>query len=204
MSVPSTLETKWQRRPGLTEGVRAVTTILGPRSEPPFTTRLYRSDDGIHFNTIVKQLTAESGTSETVLRFLRDGTAVALIRCDGGSSHARVGTATGDYTEWTFRDLGVRVGGGPNLIELPDGRLLAGGRLHGTKKRTALFWLDPQASTLTEAFVLPAFRETGYPGFVWHDETLWVSYHSSHKGKTGVHLARIYVQPAPNGRTDQP
>jgi tRNA A-37 threonylcarbamoyl transferase component Bud32 len=174
----------------------------GPTSERPFTTRLYRSDDGIHFNTIVKQLTPESGTCETTLRFLRDGTAVALVRREGGSSHARVGTATGDYTEWTFRDLGVQVGG-PNLIELPDGRILAGGRLYGEKTRTALFWLDLQASTLTEALVLPTFGETSYPGFEWHDETLWVSYYSSHEGKTGIHLARIDVQSATAGRADQ-
>ena len=35
-----------------------------------------------------------------------------------------MGTATGDYTEWTFEQIDKRVGG-PELIELPDGNILA-------------------------------------------------------------------------------
>jgi len=170
----------------------------GPISGRPRTTRLYSSSDGIHFNTIVKQLTPEPETGETTVRFLRDGTALALVRREGRSPHARAGTASGDYTKWEFRDLGVHLGG-PDFIELPDGRIVAGGRLYDGKVRTGLCWLDPEAGTLTEALTLPSGGDTSYPGFVWHDGLLWVSYYSSHEGKTSIYLARVKVHPSPGG-----
>ena len=33
-------------------------------------------------------------------------------------------------------------------------------------------------------------RQQG-PGLVWHDNLLWMSYYSSHEGKTSIYLAKI-------------
>ena len=33
--------------------------------------------------------------------------------------------------------------------------------------------------------------DTSYPGLVWHDDRLWMSYYSSHEGKTSIYLAQI-------------
>jgi hypothetical protein len=30
--------------------------------------------------------------------------------------------------------------------------------------------------------------DTSYPGLVWHDGLLWISYYSSHEGKTNIYL----------------
>ncbi|MEK8105428.1 hypothetical protein NKG94_10170 [Micromonospora sp. M12] len=35
---------------------------------------------------------------------------------------------------------------------------------------------------LTELVALPSGGDTSYPGLVWHDDLLWVSYYSSHEG----------------------
>ena len=45
-----------------------------------------------------------------------------MIGCDGSS--ALLGRAGAPYTDWSWTDLGMRVGG-PNFIRLPDGRLIA-------------------------------------------------------------------------------
>ncbi|MFP6659237.1 MAG: exo-alpha-sialidase [Pirellulales bacterium] len=164
----------------------------GEQGHGPSTTRLYRSDDGVKFNTIVKQLTAEPKTNETTIRFLKNGTAIALVRRDGGVPPALVVSATGDYTAWSFRGLNKRIGG-PDFFELPDGRLIAGVRLYDKKVRTALCWLDVKKGELTEALALPSGGDTSYPGLVWHDDTLWVSYYSSHQGKSSIYLARVKV-----------
>jgi len=63
--------------------------------------------------------------------------------------------------------------------------------------RTGLCWLDPHAGTLTEALTLPSGGDTSYPGFAWHEGVLWVSYYSSHEGKSSIYLARVKVHPAP-------
>ena len=38
---------------------------------------------------------------------------------------------------------------------------------------------------------LPSGGDTSYPGLVWHDGLLWMSYYSSHEGKTSIYLAKI-------------
>ena len=32
-----------------------------------------------------------------------------------------------------------------------------------------------------------------YRGMVWHDDLLWMSYYSSHEGKTSIYLAKIKI-----------
>ena len=38
---------------------------------------------------------------------------------------------------------------------------------------------------------LPSGGDTSYAGMVWHNDLLWVSYYSSHEGKTSIYLAKI-------------
>ena len=71
----------------------------------------------------------------------------------------------------------------------------AGVRLYEPKVRTTLCRLDTAAGTLTELLTLPSGGDTSYPGLVWHDGVLWVSYYSSHEGKTAVYLARVKITP---------
>ena len=101
-----------------------------------------------------------------------------------------LGTAHPPYTEWSWRDLGVPIGG-PQLIKLPDGRLVAGVRLYDKKVRTALVWIHPEKGTLQAFLDLPSGGDTSYPGLVWHEGLLWVSYYSSHEGKTSIYLAKV-------------
>ena len=51
--------------------------------------------------------------------------------------------------------------------------------------------IDPEYGTLTEVLTLPSGGDTSYPGLVWHDGLLWVSYYSSHEGKTSIYLAKV-------------
>ena len=43
----------------------------------------------------------------------------------------------------------------------------------------------------TPVLELPCDGDTGYPGMAWHDGLLWISYYSSHEGKTSIYLAKI-------------
>jgi hypothetical protein len=117
---------------------------------------------------------------------------VALVRRDGGSNRAQVGRARYPYTDWTFTELGKRLGG-PDFIQLPDGRLVAGARLYRSERRMSLLWLDAEAGTVREALTLPSGGDTSYPGMVWHDGRLWVSYYASHEGKSSIYLAEVEV-----------
>jgi hypothetical protein len=128
--------------------------------------------------------------NETSLLFLPDQSCLCLLRRDGQPGTGKLGAAKPPYTNWTWKDLGLRIGG-PHMIRLPDGRIVAAGRLYDGAVRTSLLWLDPSAGKLTEFLKLPSGGDTSYPGLVWHDGLLWVSYYSSHEGKTCIYLAKV-------------
>ena len=152
--------------------------------------RLYSSKDGRQFNTLVPRLFDEGRPNETSLAFLPDDTALCLLRRDGNPGSGQLGTARPPYTEWKWKDLGVKIGG-PHMLRLPDGRIVAAVRLYDGTERTSLMWLDADAGRLTEFLKLPSGGDSSYAGLVWHTGLLWVSYYSSHEGKTSIYLAKV-------------
>ncbi len=163
---------------------------VGYGTVKPFA-RLYESDEGTDFKPIVKSLFEGGDPSEAGLTFLDDETCVALLRRDAkGEDTAQLGTARPPYTQWIWQDLGLKIGG-PNLLRLPDGRILAAGRFYQPTPHTALAWLDVAAGTLTPFLDLPSSGDNSYPGLVYRGGLLRVSYYSSHEGKTAIYLATV-------------
>ena len=156
--------------------------------------RLYRSRDGKVFQTLVPDMLEDSYPNETSILFRENGTAHCLLRRDGARKTAMLGVAQPPYRDWTWRDLGLRIGG-PHMIGLPDGRTIAAVRLYDGGARTSLCWLDPEAGTLRECLKLPSGGDTSYAGLVWHEDRLWVSYYSSHEKPTAVYLATVAIPP---------
>jgi hypothetical protein len=152
--------------------------------------RLYSSKDGCNFATLVPTLFKEEYPNETSILFQPDNTALCLLRRDGKPGLGKLGSAKPPYTSWTWKDAGLRIGG-PHMLRLPDGRIVAAGRLYDGGARTSLLWLDPSGGKLTEFLKLPSGGDTSYPGLVWHKNLLWVSYYSSHEGKTSIYLAKV-------------
>jgi hypothetical protein len=152
--------------------------------------RLYSSADGKSFETHLATLREGGEPNEGSILFLEDGTALCLLRRDGKGNMALLGTAKAPYQEWTWKDLGLKVGG-PQLLLLPDGRIVASGRLYNGGAHTGLFWLDPKEGKATEFLKLPSGGDTSYPGLVFHEGLLWVSYYSSHEGKTSIYRAKV-------------
>ncbi|MCI0540870.1 MAG: glycoside hydrolase [Verrucomicrobiales bacterium] len=151
--------------------------------------RLYTSKDGKQFNALVPLLFGEGKPNETSIIFDPDGTAYCLLRRDGQPGSGKLGVALTPYTQWEWKDLLVRIGG-PHLVRLPDGRLVAAVRLYDGAARTSLCWVE-RGGKLTEFVKLPSGGDTSYAGLVWHEDLLWVSYYSSHEAKTSIYLAKI-------------
>ena len=153
--------------------------------------RLFKSSDGKSFDTLIEQVAVEATyPNETSMVFLPDDTCYCLLRQDGQPNSGLLGTSRPPYGEWNWKTLGVRIGG-PHMIRLPDGRLVAVVRLYDSPVRTSLCWLEPENGTLTEVLALPSGGDTSYAGLVWHDGLLWISYYASHEGKTSIYLAKV-------------
>jgi len=157
--------------------------------------RLYISRDGLKYDTLVDDLFGQGLSSQGSLLFLEDDTALCLLRRDEKGANTVLGRSRPPYRAWKWKDLGLRLGGA-SLLRLDDGRIVAAGSLDNSSGRTALCWLDPEAGTLKEFLALPSGGDTGGPGLALADGFLWVSYHSSHEGKTGIYLAKVKL----NGR----
>ena len=85
--------------------------------------RLYQSDDGKKFEILVERLDVEGYPNETALVFDGD-TCYCLLRRDDQQSTGQLGISQPPYTDWQWKDLGVRIGG-PQMLRLNDGRYVA-------------------------------------------------------------------------------
>ncbi len=154
------------------------------------TLRLYKSTDGKTFDSWIDKVNVPNGVGEDRILFLKDGSALCLLRHETGSKKGLLGKSMPPFKDWTWQELNLRIGG-PNMIQLPDGRILAATRLYSPRARTSLSWVDPEARTLTECLELPSGGDTSYPGMVLYDGILWISYYSSHEEKTCIYLAKV-------------
>ncbi|MGD0725337.1 MAG: exo-alpha-sialidase [Spirochaetia bacterium] len=155
-----------------------------------WTVTLVTSGDGLSYREVCS-LRVPGKPNETTLRFQRNGRAIALVRREGGSRKAWIGASRPPYTEWQWHAARHRVGG-PNFLVLPTGDLWAAGRGYFPEgPRTLIARMDDHG--YTPVLELPSAGDCSYPGLVWHRGHLWVSYYSSHEGKTSVYLARIQL-----------
>jgi hypothetical protein len=160
---------------------------------------LLTSTDGINYKQHVPKLLEQGYPNEVTLRFDTDGTCYAIIRRDRHEKDpytALLGISKPDYKNWQFKDLGTDFNGfgGPNLIKIPSGHWLAAGRMHQGGSHTALTYIDVKSGTMTKLTKLPSGGDTSYPGLLWHNDMLYVSYYSSHEGKTSIYLAKLKIK----------
>jgi hypothetical protein len=151
--------------------------------------RLVDSKDGAVFKTVTR-LDVDGAPNETTLRFLENGDCVALARREAADKAAWIGTSSAPYKTWKWETAGMQIGG-PNFIVLDHGRMLASGRQYNGKSGAKTFVGRMDLHSVKPDLILPSGGDCSYPGLVWHDGLLWVSYYSSHEGNTDIYLAKV-------------
>lgn len=154
----------------------------------PYT--FFHSTDGIHWETVVQ---IESG-NETALAVLDDGRLLALRR----KEDALLGISSPPYHAWTWKPIG-RFAGGPNLLILSDGRIIAGCRYidptlpEELSSFFALSLVDAEELTIHPAVTFPGGQDCGYPGMVEKDSVLWISHYSGTKSDSAIYLTQVPI-----------
>lgn len=158
---------------------------------------LFESSDGLHFQKVVEWPLTHY-PNETTLRFLSDGRMVALVRRERGrKSPALIGTSSPPFKRWSWQSSGLYFGG-PNFLVFDDDTMIAAGRAllktpYGYFACTVITHMN--LHSLTPVLALPSSGDTSYPGMVFKDGVLWVSYYSSHEGSTAIYLAKVKLRP---------
>jgi len=151
---------------------------------------LFSSKDGLDFKPVAAFDLPQ--TTEATVRFDGD-TMLCLQRRDGSPNSAHLGISEAPYKKWKWIDLG-KYFGGPNFIQAKDGTWWACGRIiEKGKAQTVLCRLDVKKGTLTPALTLPSGGDNSYAGLAWHGDQLWISYYSSHEGKSSIYLAKVRI-----------
>lgn len=164
---------------------------LDPKSE--WVTTLWKSSDGIEFfpHTFFQ---IPGYPSEATIRFTPEGEMRVLIRREEyDRGRAWLGNSFPPYEDWLWKELPYHIGG-PNFLILPNEEMWAAGRIiihtvYGTLEKTAIASLTEQE--LIPTLMLPSGGDCSYPGMVYHEGFLYVSYYSSHEGNTNIYLAKI-------------
>lgn len=142
---------------------------------------LWCSEDGINYEPISDSLNT---SEEVTIRFFPDDEMIALFRKPGA-----VGTSRAPYKKWDINYVSIKQIGGPNFIILPNGEIWGGSRNDRQPTKTILAKITK--NSYDQVLELPSGGDTSYPGFFWYNEILWMSYYSSHQGKTSIYLAKI-------------
>ena len=162
---------------------------------PGATYSLQSTADGVHFEEIplIEQPPAGGRLTEARIRFDADGTAYCLQRRDGPATSALWGKAAPPYRDWQWQDMGMYFGG-PNFIKTRAGDWIGAGRIIDGAAHADVTWIDAEQGRMVSLLKLPSGGDCSYPGLVWHDGLLWISYYSSHEGRTSVYLAKVRIE----------
>ncbi len=159
-----------------------------------------RSQDGVKWDHVATLEVPDA--NETTLRFAEDDTMIAMIRRDAksGDSIGYLGTSKPPYSTWELKPSNKRFGG-PNFVQIPDGKWLAGSRGYEKAVSTQLWWLDPESAQAQEIVTLPSGGDTSYPGFYIDEQSgrVLMSYYSSHEGKSAIYLATLRLEALQKG-----
>lgn len=154
--------------------------------------RIYvvKTTDGVTYEN-VSELFVSGRPNEATIRFTEKGKMIIYLRREEQDKEGLLLKSPPPYTQYTWVNLKNRLGG-PNMLLLPNtDKLILGTRLYDKKEASTGLILSDYDGNQKLLIEFPSSGDTSYPGFVWMNGYLWVSYYSSHEGKTSIYLAKI-------------
>ncbi|MCG9721591.1 sialidase family protein [Shewanella sp. Isolate7] len=153
---------------------------------------LYKSDADRDFQPLVEKLSQAGYVNESGLVFDEHDKAICLLRRDPlwqTDERALLGESEPPYTQWRWQTTNCRVGG--PVTFLYQSKLYGVVRLYDDRVRTSLVAIDRQTAQIEELLTLPSGGDISYAGVVLKDDTLMLSYYSSHEGTCAIYFAKI-------------
>jgi hypothetical protein len=139
---------------------------------------------------VVTELDVDGTPNEATVRFISGGEMLILIRREGDDKMGMLGSSKAPYTDWSWEKLDFRLGG-PNFEIIPINKILIGTRVYSEEGNYTALLLGKKNEPYKEVMRLPSGGDNSYMGIFTISGYVWVSYYSSHEGKTSIYYARI-------------
>lgn len=150
--------------------------------------RLVTTKDGLSYYQL-REFDLDSLPNESTIRFDSEARMLILVRREGGAN-GMLGISEFPYSDWSWSHLSYRLGG-PDFVITSDQMLLIGTRLYEPgSTSTVIRVTDLQGRTL-KLLTLPSGGDTSYPGMLIFRNRLYVSYYSSHEGKSSIYFTSV-------------
>ena len=150
---------------------------------------LVKTSKGLEYE-LIKELEIEGNPNEATVGFLSGAEMVILVRRGGDDQMGMLGTSKAPYTDWSWEKLDFKLGG-PDFEVIPINKILIGTRVYSDDGPYTALLLGKKGESFREVFKLPSGGDTSYPGMFSIAGYVWLSYYSSHEGKTSIYYARI-------------
>lgn len=162
---------------------------IGPEERKgPTAMYLLRTKDGKKFEKVSK-IDLDGFPNEATVRFAPDGKMHVMIRRETADQMGVWAVSEAPFTDFKFSKMNIRLGG-PNFIFTDEGKIIAGTRVYTPSVYTALF-TGTADGDFRELIRFPSSGDNSYPGLVIREDKLWVSYYSSHEGKSSIYIVEI-------------
>ncbi len=140
------------------------------------------SRDGIHYQILEKIKLEDSPSEASLIKWKNKY--VTVVRRNTNS-------LIGIYykNKWKWFDSQQKVAC-PKLISI-KGNIYVVGRYYGEKKQIGLFKVDMNKKFLKHVLSIPCKSDGAYPGVVYRDRILYISYYSGDGKHSDIYLAKV-------------
>lgn len=175
------------------EGEVGYAAMYSPRDDGEANLYLLSTRDGVTFD-LITGFDISGFPNEATIRFDAKGDMLMMVRREKGNERGYWGKSSAPYTDWTWKEMEVRLGG-PDFIHVNDDLIVMGTRSYYTSFPKTVLWAGNGSEKFQEVYVLPSGGDTSYPGFIVEGDQLWVSYYSTHETPlASVYLAKIPLE----------
>ena len=151
---------------------------------------LLKTVNGIEYD-LITPFALKDVAGESTITFDKDDNMIIIVRVDSGNRIGLIAKSRYPYTDWNWKETGFRLGG-PNIIPLNEDWYIIGTRSFNfqDQAKTSIY-LYKEGEVYRNVVELPSGGDNSYPGLLLEGNELWVSYYSSHEGKTSIYMAKI-------------
>jgi len=161
---------------------------------------LLKTTDGRHFTQVHQFDNIDGFPNEATVRFDSKNQMHIVIRRDYEDKMALIMTASAPFSNWSVEKINHRLGG-PNLLLIgEDERKYIGARIYTIADHVGILREETNGQ-FVEAISLPSSGDCGYPGMLVKDNHLYMSYYSSHEGKSSIYFCSIPLSMLATSRT---